>query len=103
MFYGHVKNNSNSEMSVIPTNIPDNPWVIESNQEAEVVWYQDCLTVESNGNTYYYANWPIPENVIVRGIFSSSLNAIYNNSGLFFVTNNGELIPVLQKEQCVNT
>jgi hypothetical protein len=103
MFYGHIQNDSNIGILVVPENNPKNVWSIDSNQNIEVVWYQECIAIQSQGSMQYFQSWPIPDNVVQNGVFSSSLNAIYNDSGLFFVTLKGDLIEVPKIRQCKNT
>ena len=103
MFYGHIKNESNNQIIVVPKHSPNNAWVIQSNQNVEVIWSQDCFTIKANGVNHYFLNWPIPDNVISNGIFRSKLHAVYNDEGLFFVSKNGELIQVPKLDVCKNT
>ena len=103
MFYGHIQNDSSSEIFIVPEHNSKNVWSIESNQKIEVVWFQNCIAIESHDSMQYFQGWPIPDNVVKNGVFSSSLNAIYNEHGLFFVTVKGDLIQVPKIKQCKNT
>jgi len=103
MFYGHIQNNSNSKILVVPEHNSKNVWSIESNQNIEVIWFQNCIAIHRNDSMQYFQSWPVPDNVVTNGIFSSSLNATYNEQGLFFVTVKGDLIQVPKIKQCKNT
>jgi len=103
MFYGHIQNNSNSKILVVPEHNSKNVWSIESNQNIEVIWFQNCIAIQRNDSMQYFQSWPVPDNIVTNGIFSSSLNATYNEQGLFFVTVKGDLIQVPKIKQCKNT
>jgi hypothetical protein len=103
MFYGRIQNDSNSKILVVPEHNSKNVWSIESNQNIEVIWFQNCIAIQLNDSMQYFQSWPLPDNVVINGVFSSSLNATYNEQGLFFVTVKGDLIQVPKIKQCKNT
>jgi len=39
MFYGHIQNDSNSKILVVPEHNSTKVWSIESNQNIEVIWF----------------------------------------------------------------
>lgn len=101
-FYGNLKNESSAILVVRPPGVPENPWIIKSGERVKVIWYQECIIVNNGTLTQYYSGWPIPENVVKTGAFSSSLNAVYKDDALFFESLAGKLIPVPEVSECGN-
>ena len=99
-FNGIVKNESAQEIVVVPPFETEYRWVIESGSEDKVNWYQECITIKSPSGIQYFSGWPIPDNVVSNGVFSSSLVAVYKSNKLFFKTNEGQLIKINQVAAC---
>ncbi len=99
-FYGLVKNESDREIVVIPPFKTEYSWVIESGSEEKVNWYQECITIKASEGVQYFSGWPIPGNVVMNGIFSSSLEAVYKNGELFFKNKKGQLIEISRVATC---
>lgn len=99
-FNGVVKNESAYEIVVVPPFETEFSWVIESGSEDKVNWYQECITIKSQGGIQYFSGWPVPDNVVSNGVFSSSFVAIYKSGKLFFKTNEGRLIKINQVAAC---
>ncbi len=99
-FNGIVKNESIQDIVIIPPFETAYSWVIESGSEDKVNWYQECITIKSHSGIQYFSGWPIPDNVVRNGVFSSSLVAVYKSNKLFFKTNEGQLIKINQVDAC---
>ena len=100
---GLIKNKSESTVIIAPPFKTEFSWVIGPGAEEEVSWYQECITIKSNDEIQYFSAWPIPENTLIPGVFSSTLKAVYKNKELFFENNKGELIKVPQATSCAGT
>lgn len=99
-FNGYLKNESDDEISVIPPFETDYYWRIDSGKEDKVNWYQECITIRKDTEIEYYSAWPIPENTVKNGLFSSSLNIVYKDNQLYFKTRSNELIKVTKVQKC---
>jgi hypothetical protein len=99
-FNGLVKNESTQNIVVVPPFETEFSWVIESGAEEKVNWYQECITIKGPNGIQYFSGWPIPDNVVTSGLFSSSLDAVYKNSELFFKNKEGHLIKISQVAKC---
>lgn len=99
---GLVKNESAHEIVVVPPFETEFSWIIESGSEDKVNWYQECIAIKGPGGIQYFSGWPIPYNVLVNGIFSSNLVAVYKSNKLYFKTNEGRLIEISQVAACSN-
>lgn len=99
-FYGHVKNESKQKIVIVPPFETDFHWVIESGGEEKVNWYQECITIQGANGVQYFSGWPIPDNVVTNGIFSSSFEAIYKHGELFFKSSEEQLIKINEVATC---
>lgn len=99
-FNGFLKNESNDEIIVIPPFKTDYFWRIESGSEDKVNWSQECITIQNGAYVQYFSGWPIPENTVKNGLFSSSLNIVYKDNKLYFKTRSNELIKVTEVPVC---
>ncbi len=102
IFYGNLKNESADTLIIRPPGVPENPWIIQSEERVQVIWYQQCIVVSDSARTQYFRGWPIPPNVVKTGVFSSSLNAVFKDHSLFFESLEGILIPVPEVSECGN-
>lgn len=99
-FNGLVKNESNHKIVVVPPFETEFSWVIESGYQEKVSWYQECIIIKGPNGIQYFSGWPIPDDVVSNGIFSSSLEAVYKSNQLFFKTNKGQLIKINEVVSC---
>jgi hypothetical protein len=99
-FNGLVKNESSHEIVVVPPFETEFSWVIESGSQEKVNWYQECITIKAPSGIQYFSGWPIPDNVVSNGIFSSSFEAVYKSNQLLFKTNEDQLIKISQVVSC---
>jgi hypothetical protein len=100
---GLIKNKSENIVIIVPPFKTEFSWIIGPGSEEEVSWYQECITVKSDNEIQYFLAWPIPENVLIPGVFSSTLKAVYKNKELFFENNKGEFIKIPQAASCTGT
>lgn len=99
-FNGLIKNELANEIFVIPPFENEYRWVIESGGEEKVNWYQECITIKGPDGVLYFSGWPIPDNVVTNGIFSSSHEVVYRNRELFFKSKEGQLIKIDRVATC---
>ncbi|GIU14740.1 hypothetical protein [Shewanella morhuae] len=85
---------------IVPPFETEFSWIIESGTEEKVSWYQECITIKGPEGIQHFSGWPIPDNVVSNGVFSSSLEAVYKNSELFFKNREGQLIKISQVATC---
>ncbi|GAA5216199.1 hypothetical protein ACFSJ3_09665 [Corallincola platygyrae] len=100
LMYGHLKNSSQSDLVVIPPNVPENPWIIDSGETVRIVWHQECIIIRDGMETKYFLSWPLPENTVTSGVFSSSINAVYSNGSLYIETKDGALVQTKETSSC---
>lgn len=99
-FNGLVKNESAHKIVVVSPFDTEFSWVIEPGSEDKVSWYQECITIQRASGVQYFSGWPIPDNVVSNGLFSSSLEAVYENSELFFKDKDGQLLKISEVATC---
>ena len=99
-FNALLKNGSGNEIVFIPPFETDFNWRIESGGSEKVSWYQGCITIEDETGIQYFSGWPIPENVVTNGWFSSILNVTYKDNELYFKTLEGQLIKINKLSSC---
>jgi len=99
-FNGLLKNESGHKIVVVPPFKTEFSWVIKSGAEEKIRWYQECITIKGPSGIQYFSGWPIPDNVIRRGIFSSSFEVVYKNSELFFKSKEGQLNKITEVNAC---
>jgi len=99
-FNALLKNGSGNEIVFIPPFESDFNWRIESGGSEKVNWYQGCITIENENEIQYFSGWPIPEDAVTNGWFSSTLNAIYKDNELYFKTLEGQLIKINKLNSC---
>lgn len=99
-FYGIVKNESVHKVILVPPFKTELSWVIESGADEKVNWYQECITLKGPNGIQYFSGWPIPDNVVSNGLFSSSLEAVYENRELFFKNKEDQLIKMSEVASC---
>ena len=99
-FNGFIKNESDKDIVVILPFETELNWPIDSGAEGKISWYQECITIKLASKTQYFSGWPIPDNVVKNGLFSSSLKAVYKDGNLFFVGSNEQLIKVKEVAVC---
>lgn len=100
-FNGNVKNDDAQTIIIKPPFDTEFKWTLEPNSEESVRWYQECITVVTPSETLFFSAWPIPKNVVTNGLFSSSLEAIYKNHKLYFVSEDGKYIEIERVSQCM--
>lgn len=99
-FNGLLKNESDHKIEVVPPSGTEFRWEIESGSREKVRWYQECITINGPNGIQYFTGWPIPDNVVSNGVFSSSFEVVYKSNNLFFVTKNRQLVPINQVARC---
>lgn len=99
-YYGLVKNESGHTIVVVPPFETEFHWVIEPGSQKKVNWYQECITIKGPNGIQYFVGWPVSDNVVSNGIFSSSLEAVYKSNQLFFKTQKGLLIKLNEVVSC---
>ncbi|MGX5174285.1 hypothetical protein ACUR5C_09720 [Aliikangiella sp. IMCC44653] len=99
-FNALLKNSSGNEIIFVPPFETSFNWRIESGGSEKVNWYQGCITIENENGVQYFSGWPIPDNVVTNGWFSSTLNAIYKDNELYFKTLDGQLIKINKLSSC---
>ncbi|WP_250655475.1 hypothetical protein [Alkalimarinus coralli] len=99
-FNAMLKNGSSNEIVFIPPFETTFNWRIASGGTEKVNWYQGCITIENENGIQYFSGWPIPNNVVTNGWFSSSLDTIYKDNELFFKTHDGKLIKINELNSC---
>jgi hypothetical protein len=100
-FNGLIKNESIHEILVVPPFETEFSWVIEPGSQEKINWYQECIIIKGPGGIQYFSGWPIPDNVVSNGIFSSSFKTVYTSNQLYFITHDGQLIKINQVPTCI--
>lgn len=100
-FNGNVKNDDVQTIIIEPPFETEFKWVLEPNSEKSVRWYQECITIVTAHQKLFFSGWPIPDNVVTNGLFSSSLEVIYKNERLYFVNKDGQHIEIMRVSQCM--
>ena len=99
-FYGNIKNDSGHSVTVQPPRETDNSWAIKAGNTIEVNWYQECITIKDGDTTQYFVGWPVPEEAVSHGLFSSTVNATYKNNELYFNVTEGKQIKIKKVASC---